>query len=268
MCSTAPGAQAEVRDSERPTLTLSGSLYDNRGTTLAEGVYELDIAAEGGVRSIEVRVDGDWDESWEQECADPSCSMERTYTFDTFDWPGIEWTITVVATDFHGNSTTSEEIRVTPPGDPGDPGIEVPEGTIETPDETDDPAPEGQGCGPTSTSTELGQRDPLPPAPSTEPVSFICVRTVPGAVPDEGVESDQPTEDGDWTAGEPADDEESFEDEESVDGSESVSDDEADDAAADGASEEGEAAAPDGAEDPGASAPYGDGDAAPAASMR
>ena len=114
-------------DSSNPGVALSGSLYDRRGQTLPDGTYDLTInatdgshasaaAERSGVKSVEVRVNGDQEEYWEQTCATSSCPMTQTWQFNTQDWPASEQVITVVVTDQLDHSTTSEEIHVTPSG--------------------------------------------------------------------------------------------------------------------------------------------------------
>jgi hypothetical protein len=130
--------QAKV-DRTPPVMSLSGSLYDARGTTLADGTYDLNIlaldgwpgdtTARSGVKSIEVLVDGDQEAYWEQACPQSSCGMQQTFHFTNQDWPAEDETITVVATDFLGHQTTSDPIHVTPSGNPPDDGVDEPDFT-------------------------------------------------------------------------------------------------------------------------------------------
>lgn len=110
-------------DRSDPTMSLSGALKAADGTTLAPGTYGLQIDASDGdggapatARSGVVRVDVTVDDESalveEQDCAGGSCSMSRTFTFDTGDVTGGSHDVVVTATDAVGRST-SRTLRVT-----------------------------------------------------------------------------------------------------------------------------------------------------------
>jgi hypothetical protein len=80
-------------DASPPDVSLSGPLYDARGTQLAPGSYALHVAAtdgdgtaagsQSGVTSIQILVDDQEEDSADQDCPALNCGMTRDWTFDT-----------------------------------------------------------------------------------------------------------------------------------------------------------------------------------------
>jgi VCBS repeat protein len=105
-------------DNSAPTMQLSGPLWDARGTTLADGQYNLHVSANdgatdgnpadarSGVQSIEISVDGEQQDFVDQDCAAGSCSMSRDWTFDTSAYSGGQHTVEVDVIDQVGNITS------------------------------------------------------------------------------------------------------------------------------------------------------------------
>jgi hypothetical protein len=110
-----------VSDRSPPEVTLSGSLKDGTGATLAPASYELTVDAKdpsdfdgtdatyrSGVKSIEVKVDGTQRHFEEQPCPDGNCAMSETWTFSTDTIAPGPHTVTVVTTDHGGTADTQE----------------------------------------------------------------------------------------------------------------------------------------------------------------
>ena len=111
-------------DQSVPTLTLSGSLKENAGTTLDHGIYNLHVRADdgtaaaprSGVRNISIEVDG-VRESFtpDQPCVEGSCPLDHDWTFSTTAHLPGEHRITVRATDQLGHQSPPESFTVTVP---------------------------------------------------------------------------------------------------------------------------------------------------------
>jgi RHS repeat-associated protein len=113
-------------DRSGPSLNLSGDLAGRNGQTLPSGEYGLTVnatdgvqggtpaQARSGVRSVEIRVDGQAVVPAEpQSCAAGSCPLEKTWTLKTHELPPGEHRVEVTATDQLGNTTTSQPLTVT-----------------------------------------------------------------------------------------------------------------------------------------------------------
>ncbi|MCP9491504.1 MAG: cellulase family glycosylhydrolase [Solirubrobacteraceae bacterium MAG38_C4-C5] len=115
-----------VVDREGPDLTLSGSLADQDGQTVPEGEYTLDVnASDGaagtddstqrsGVTQIDVIVNDELHDTYQAPCLEGNCSLQRSVSFDTEDFPGGKQDIVVVAMDGLGNES-SDTLTVTTP---------------------------------------------------------------------------------------------------------------------------------------------------------
>jgi hypothetical protein len=83
-------------DADPPDVTLSGPLYDARSTQLAAGTYDLHVAAtdgdgtaagsQSGMSSVQILVDGQEEDSADQDCPALNCGMTRDWTFDTSEY--------------------------------------------------------------------------------------------------------------------------------------------------------------------------------------
>lgn len=107
-------------DRTPPALALSGTLYDRRDQELPQGSYDLQVAStdgtqggppsdnRSGVRSIEILLDGQPVDRVEQGCADGSCRLDRTWSFDTQDHVGGEHVVEVISQDQLGHEARRE----------------------------------------------------------------------------------------------------------------------------------------------------------------
>jgi hypothetical protein len=121
--STNPETIPFIVDRSSPVMTTSGALKDNDGQSVPRGLYSVDISAtdastdgtaRAGMGTIEVFVDGDSEYRQNQDCPNGSCSMSRTYTFDTRSHSGGEHEIEVVASDRAGNEDSEIYVITTP----------------------------------------------------------------------------------------------------------------------------------------------------------
>ena len=105
-------------DRTPPVVSLSGSLWDNRGQSVADGTYALNVNAtdgttgnpsteQSGVYSIQVLVDGLEQYHNEQACSTDSCPMSASWNFITTNYPPGQHSVEVWTNDQIGNETTN-----------------------------------------------------------------------------------------------------------------------------------------------------------------
>src|SRR5437588_2598881 len=95
-------------DRTPPVLTLSGELTNHAGEWLGGDSYGLTGAASdagGGMKSIEVLVDGERADYVEQPCDAGGCSLSHDFTYLTDRYGDGQHAVTVIATDQAGNQT-------------------------------------------------------------------------------------------------------------------------------------------------------------------
>ncbi|TMK65244.1 MAG: hypothetical protein E6G53_06375, partial [Actinobacteria bacterium] len=95
-------------DRTPPALTLSGELTNHAGEWLGGDSYGLTGAASdagGGMKSIEVQVDGQRADYVEQPCDAGGCSLSHDFTYLTDRYGDGQHAVTVIATDQAGNQT-------------------------------------------------------------------------------------------------------------------------------------------------------------------
>jgi len=113
-----PGTLADttiVLDTTPPGVTPSGSLWDARGSQLADGQYTLnvhasdgggtDATARSGVQSVEIYLDDEQQDYRDQDCPNGSCSLDLSWTIDSSEISGGSHTVEMVATDQLGHVT-------------------------------------------------------------------------------------------------------------------------------------------------------------------
>jgi RHS repeat-associated protein len=115
-------------DNEPPVLTLSGALWNARGTVLQAGDHDLTVNAGEttgtGVKDVEISVGGVRVDYAAQGCPAGSCSLVRGYTFATDGFAPGPHTVTVTARD-HGGRPASTSFVVTVPPDNSPPALGV-----------------------------------------------------------------------------------------------------------------------------------------------
>jgi hypothetical protein len=110
-------------DHTPPDVYLNGSLPEEPGVPLTSASYDLRVdASDGtasnpstersGVKSIAIVVDGAIKDYVEQNCPNGSCSMQRTWTFNTSDYATGDHMVRIVVADQLGH-TYSQALPVT-----------------------------------------------------------------------------------------------------------------------------------------------------------
>jgi RHS repeat-associated protein len=102
-------------DRADPDLTLSGPLADAAGSWLENRTYGLTASARdgdathpsSGIRSVEIRVDGQRKDYAEQDCPSGSCALSRAFTFDPAAYDDGSHTVEVIAVDQAGHRRTA-----------------------------------------------------------------------------------------------------------------------------------------------------------------
>jgi hypothetical protein len=105
-------------DSVGPTLSASGSLLAN-GPVPAQTQLRAQVSdAQSGATSVQVYLDGELANNFEQSCLAGGCSMDHTFDFDLSDRTGGKHLVKVVAQDVTGNKTRQKrtiDLDPTPP---------------------------------------------------------------------------------------------------------------------------------------------------------
>jgi hypothetical protein len=114
-----------VFDTTPPDVTMSGPLWNARDTELAPGAYNLhvqaldgdstDPGARSGVRTVEIFVDGEPEDSFTQSCPQMSCSVTRDWVYNTADYSGGPHDVYVAASDQLGHERETATFTVSNP---------------------------------------------------------------------------------------------------------------------------------------------------------
>lgn len=139
-------------DREGPDIEgISGTLWDKSDkpnkegkpqatpTTLASGSYTLKIPAidgvagnpateRSGVKSVEIKVDGEIALPPDSQICPANCSDTREWTLQTSEYPGGQRTVSVIAKDLAGNQTIKNIHVIVPPSGT----LEAPAGNTKT----------------------------------------------------------------------------------------------------------------------------------------
>jgi VCBS repeat protein len=118
--------QVKVDNSPPVIAPLSGTLWNARGTQLADGTYTLHVdatdgstsslaAQRSGVASIEVFVDGNQQDAAEQSCPAGSCPLSFDWTLNAADYTGGQHTVEVMATDQLGHVASAQSFTFSRP---------------------------------------------------------------------------------------------------------------------------------------------------------
>jgi hypothetical protein len=104
-------------DRTPPTVKTTGTLSDRRNQMVPDGTYNLhvdatdgssipDAARRSGVVHVEVRLDGEVQQSNDQPCATDSCPLSLDWSVDTTELEGGNHTVDVLARDALGHEGT------------------------------------------------------------------------------------------------------------------------------------------------------------------
>lgn len=109
------------KDTTKPTLEVSGGLFEAPGGWVEQGKYGLTAKASDsgyGVTSLTFRVDGKVVSTTSQSCADGGCDQSLLKTIDMSAYTGGAHSAELTATDGAGNtSTTSWTPNINPGGE-------------------------------------------------------------------------------------------------------------------------------------------------------
>jgi RHS repeat-associated protein len=111
-------------DGVAPTFTLDGALKQAEGQELTGDAYGLSIDAfdgASGMKSIEVKVDGQRRFRQEQPCATGGCPMFESFSFETSEYTAGEHVIHVIVSDHTGRTAESSWSVTVPPRKTGTP---------------------------------------------------------------------------------------------------------------------------------------------------
>ena len=113
----APSSWQVKVDGGAPALTLSGTLADNAGKTLAGDTYLLHVAASdpySGVQSTSIQIDGGTPDTVSQTCATTGCptSQARDWTLNNAALSEGPHTITVTSKDQLGHVSAPKTITI------------------------------------------------------------------------------------------------------------------------------------------------------------